>query len=283
MRFTKMHGLGNDFLVVDDRNIAAVDWPALARRACRRRTGVGADGILVIQPSTTADLRMRLFNADGSEAEMCGNGVRCTAILAADLGWRGDRVSWETGAGLVTTQRHGDRVTVDMGPPRFSPAEIPIAVGGAEVIDMPLEVSGHQLRITCVSMGNPHCVIVVDDVEAFDVETVGPRLETHALFAQRTNVAFVQVLSPTRVRQRTWERGVGETQACGTGACASGVALNRLGLASSPLTVELRGGELLIEWQPGAPVLMTGEAANVFTGELALQPGEVLSAAASAR
>jgi diaminopimelate epimerase len=283
MRFTKMHGLGNDFLVVDDRNTAAVDWAALARRVCLRRTGVGADGILVIQPSSTADLRMRLFNADGSEAEMCGNGVRCTAILAADLGWGGDRITWETGAGLVTTQRRGDRVTVDMGPPRFAPAAIPVDMEGDEVIDRPLDVSGHRLRISCVSMGNPHCVIVVDDVEAFDVETIGPQLETHALFPHRTNVEFVQVLSSTRVRQRTWERGVGETHACGTGACASGVVLNRLGLAGSPLTVELRGGELLIEWQPGAPVLMTGEAAKVFTGELDLQPGEVLTAAASAR
>jgi diaminopimelate epimerase len=282
MQFTKMHGLGNDFLVVDDRNSVAIDWAALARRACRRHFGVGADGILVVQRSVVADLRMRLFNADGSEAEQCGNGVRCVAVLAADLGWAGDRITWETGAGPVTTRRQGGSVTVDMGPPRFAAREIPVATESDEVVDMPVDVDGERLRITCVSMGNPHCVVVVDDADGFAVETLGPHLETHELFPERTNVEFVEVLSPTRVRQRTWERGVGETNACGSGACATAVALRRLGLAGSPVTVELRGGDLLIEWQPGSAVLMTGAAERVFSGELELQPGEVLSAATSA-
>ena len=274
MRFTKMHGLGNDFIVVDDRAEAAVDWAALAQRACERHTGVGADGILLIQPSRVADLRMRLFNADGSEAEMCGNGIRCTALLAAASGWGGERITWETGAGRLVTELHGDRVTVDMGPPRLRAADIPVIADTDEVVDAPLGVGGRELRITCVSMGNPHCVVVVDDVDTAPVVELGPLVERHARFPERTNVEFVQVVSPTRVRQRTWERGVGETNACGTGACATAVALRRLGRVGGSVDVALRGGDLRIDWEPGGVVWMTGPAVAVFSGELELTAAE---------
>ncbi|HXA27430.1 MAG TPA: diaminopimelate epimerase [Candidatus Angelobacter sp.] len=284
MRFEKMHGLGNDFLVVDDRERQPVDWPVLARRVCERHTGVGADGVLLIQMSDVADLRMRLFNADGSEAEMCGNGVRCVAEYVAVHGISGDRVVWETGAGAVVTERLGDDlVTVDMGPPRFDPADIPFDAEGDEVIDQPLHVDGRTLRITALSMGNPHCVVVVDDVAAFPLAELGPQVERHPRFPQRTNFEIVQVLSRTRVRQRTFERGVGETNACGTGASAVGVALQRLSLCDSPVTVELRGGPLHIAWAPGTTVRMTGPAQRVYTGHLMLQPNEALAVTRGAR
>jgi len=283
MRFTKMHGLGNDFLVVDDREAAACDWAAVARRLCERRTGVGADGILLMQKSDTADLRMRLFNADGSEAEQCGNGVRCLARMTAARGWAGPRVVWETGGGPVVTELRGDEVTVDMGPPRLRPAEVPVVADGDEVLDSPIEAAGRRLRISAVSMGNPHCVVLVDDVDTFPVSEVGPALEHHSRFPRRANVEFVQVLTRTRARQRTWERGVGETDACGTGACAVAVTLRRLGLADGAVDVELRGGVLHVEWEPGGSVRMTGPAVEVFDGDAVLLPDEMLTASRSAR
>ncbi len=277
MLFEKMHGLGNDFIVVDDRDAAPVDWPALARRVCRRATGIGADGILLIQESASAELRMRLINADGSEAEMCGNGVRCVAAYVADHGIAGERVVWETGAGPVVTERGGTLVSVDMGPPRFHPREIPVDLPGDRVIDVPLELDGRQLRISCLSMGNPHCVIVVDDVDQFPLEHIGPRLGTHQMFPRQSNVEIVQVLSRTQLRQRTFERGVGETNACGTGACAVAVVGQLLGLCDTPVEVRLRGGSLHIAWSPGESVHMTGPVERVFTGHLQLQPAERLA------
>jgi diaminopimelate epimerase len=285
MRFEKMHGLGNDFLVIDDRESQAVDWPTLARRVCDRHTGVGADGVLLIQNSDRADLRMRLFNADGSEAEMCGNGVRCVAEYVGVHGISGDHVVWETGAGTIITERLGDdMVTADLGPPRFAPHEIPVLADGlTEVVDQPLEVDGTTLRMTCVSMGNPHCVVVVDDVDDFALAEVGPLVERHARFPQRTNFEIVQVMSRTHVRQRTFERGVGETNACGTGAAAAAVAMQRLGLCDSPVTVELRGGPLHIAWAPGGPVRMTGPAQRVYTGHLMLHATEAPASNRGAR
>lgn len=271
MRFTKMHGLGNDFLVVDDRDPHGVDWAALARSVCARRTGVGADGILLIQRSELADLRMRVVNADGSEPEMCGNGVRCAALLAAEDGLAGGLVRWETGAGVVTTELLGEgAVRVDMGLPRLDPAGIPFEHDAETALDVPLEAGGETLRVTAVGMGNPHCVVLVDgDLDAYPVARVGGALQRHPRFPRSANVEFVQPLSDRRVRQRTLERGVGETDACGTGACATAVALRSLGLAVTPLEVVLRGGALTIEWEPGGVVLMTGPAALVFRGELA--------------
>jgi diaminopimelate epimerase len=269
MRFTKMHGLGNDFLVVDDREPHAVDWASLAPVACARHTGVGADGILLIQRSEHADLRLRVVNADGSEPEMCGNGVRCAALLAAETGIAGEVVRWETPAGVVTTELlGGDAVRVDMGPPRLVPAEVPFDHPGERALDVPLVVDGELLRVSAVGMGNPHCVVLVDDVDSFPVARIGAALQRHPAFPASANVEFVQLLTRSRVRQRTVERGVGETDACGTGACATAVALAALGLADHPLEVELRGGVLTIAWEPGAAVLMTGPAATVFHGEL---------------
>ena len=283
MRFIKVHGLGNDFLVVDDRNPLPLEWADVARRLCDRHTGVGADGILVIQASTAADLRMRLFNADGSEAEMCGNGIRCVARLAAAEEWAGSRITWETGAGPVVTELDDDAVTVDMGAPRFHPRDIPVEATGDEVVDAEIEAAGLRLRMTCVSLGNPHCMVLVDNVDSYPVAEVGPALEHHPCFPRRTNVEFVQVLSRTLARQRTWERGVGETNACGTGACATGVALRRLGLVDPPIDVDLSGGRLVIDWDQAGHVLMTGPAVEVFRGETALLPEEVRAAAGRAR
>ena len=269
MHFTKMHGLGNDFLVVDDREPHAVDWASLAPVVCARHTGVGADGILLIQRSETADLRLRVVNADGSEPEMCGNGVRCAALLAADTSIAGDVVRWETPAGVVTTELiGGDRVRVDMGAPRFAPAEVPFDHPGERALDVDLEVDGEILRVSAIGMGNPHCVVLVDDADTYPVARVGAAIQRHPRFPASANVEFVQILTRSRVRQRTVERGVGETDACGTGACATAVALAALGLVDHPLEVELRGGDLTIAWEPGAPVLMTGPAAAVFRGEL---------------
>ena len=271
MRFTKMHGLGNDFLIVDDREPAAIDWPAAARRLCDRRRGVGADGILLIGSSVGADLRMQLFNADGSEGEMCGNGVRCVALFVLERGIAPERVVWETGAGPVITQVVGKGlVTVDMGPPRFLPAEIPVDAAGADPLHLPLEAAGRRFEVSAVGMGNPHCVLRVDDVEGFPVAEVGPALEAHPAFPHHTNVEFVAVLSPAHVRQRTFERGVGETDACGTGACASMVALRRLGLVATAVDVELNGGTLRIEWPDSGSVFMTGPAETVFSSEVAV-------------
>jgi diaminopimelate epimerase len=271
MRFTKMHGLGNDFLVVDDREPHPVDWAALAPLACARRTGVGADGILLIQRSELADLRLRVVNADGSEPEMCGNGVRCAALLAAESGAGGAVVRWETPAGVVTTELLGEgAVRVDMGRPRLHPAAVPFLHDGERALDVPIEVEGEVVRVSAVGMGNPHCVVLVDgDLDAAPLARLGGALQGHPRFPGGANVEFVQPVSRTRVRQRTLERGVGETDACGTGACATAVALAALGLADQPLEVELRGGVLTIAWEPGGPVLMTGPAATVFRGELA--------------
>ena len=273
MRFTKMHGLGNDFLLVDDREPRAVDWPSLARGVCARHTGVGADGILLVQRSETADLRLRVVNADGSDAEMCGNGVRCAAVYAAAERIAGERVRWETAAGTVTTELLGDgAVRVDMGPPRLRAAEVPFEHDDEQALDVPLVIGGGRLRVSAVGMGNPHCVVVVDDLDDCPVERLGAALQRHPRFGRSVNVEFVQVLSRSRVRQRTVERGVGETDACGTGACAAVVALVSLGIVDSPAWVELRGGVLEVAWRPGGTVLMTGPAVTVFHGELSAGP-----------
>jgi len=264
-----MHGLQNDFLVVDDREPLAVDWAALARHACSRRTGVGADGILLIQRSDGADLRLRVVNADGSEPEMCGNGIRCAAVFAASAGFAGRRLRWETPAGTVSTELlSGGMVRVDMGHPRLHPEDVPFDHPGDRALDVPLEVDGTALRISAVGMGNPHCVVIVEDLDRCPVERLGGALQRDPRFPRGANVEFVKLVTRTRVRQRTLERGVGETDACGTGACATAVALRSLGLTDSPLEVDLRGGVLDIAWEPGEPVLMTGPVEWVFTGEL---------------
>lgn len=277
--FVKMHGAGNDFVVLDGIRHALPPLEALARRLSDRHFGIGFDQLLVVRPSRSADFRMEIYNADGSQVEMCANGIRCFLKYLRDHGHSdAGEVRVETLSGVVVPRWAGeDQVRVEMGQPILAPAKIPTRLGSGDgpVLDEPLEVDGRTLRVSSVSMGNPHAVIFVDDVEAAPVATLGPRIEAHPAFPNRVNVEFVQVLGRTRLRQRTWERGTGETLACGSGACAVGVVAMLRGLAERSLAVELRGGELAIEWaSPGAPVYMTGPAAEVFRGTLTLDdPG----------
>ncbi len=275
MKFTKMHGAGNDYVYIDGFREEVADPAALAVAISDRHFGVGSDGLILILPSTQADVRMRMFNADGSEAEMCGNGVRCVAKYACDNGLvQGDEISVETGAGILPLKvfrnaaRRVDKVQVNMGRPRLTRAEIPMAgEPGEQVIDQELQVLDRTFRITCVSMGNPHCVIFVDRVADFPVERYGRAIENHPLFPRRTNVEFVEIVSPTEVRQRTWERGAGETLACGTGSAAGTVAGVHTGRRERRLLNHLRGGDLEIEMTAEGPVLMTGPAVEVFQGD----------------
>jgi diaminopimelate epimerase len=276
MKFTKMHGAGNDYVYVNCFE-ERVDNPAeVARKVSNRNFGIGSDGLILIMPSTAADVRMRMFNSDGSESEMCGNGIRCVAKYAYDHGIVAKKeITAETGAGILTlqlfTNSHDkvEKVRVNMGEPRLIRSEIPMTGDGASrVVDEPLNILHSTFRITCVSMGNPHCVIFVDDVEKFPVEKYGPLIENHEMFPRRTNVEFVQVISGDEVRQRTWERGAGETLACGTGASAVTVACVLNGLTGRAIVNHLSGGDLEMEWPDGGPVFMTGPAVEVFTGEI---------------
>jgi diaminopimelate epimerase len=253
-----------------------LEWSALAIRACDRRRGVGADGLLVLEPATgqEADFKMRYHNADGSEAEMCGNGIRCMAKFALDIDATDLReLTWETGAGLVRTEvlEHGPTeatVRVNMGPPRLAPSEVPVDGSGDMVREQPFAIDGTSLKLTCVSMGNPHAVTYVDSVERFPLERVGPLVEHHWAFPNRTNFEIVEVLAPDHLRMRVWERGVGETMACGTGACAVAVASHLVRDTDDTVSVDLPGGRLSIHWADGEDVMMTGPAETVFVGKL---------------
>ena len=271
--FTKMQGCGNDYVVVDALRHPVRDPAALARAVTDRRRGVGADGLLLALPSQSADVRMRMFNPDGSEAEMCGNGLRCLARFAAERGLVPDPavLRVETGAGVLDVQIRAETgrpllVSVDMGPPRLERGEIPMLGEPGRVVDEALAVGGENVDLTAVSMGNPHAVLFVEDVAAAPLSQVGPRLENHTAFPRRTNVEFVQVLSRSEVRQRTWERGVGETQACGTGACAVVVAGVLSGRTDRAVTVHLVGGDLDVTWREDDHVLLSGPAVEVFDG-----------------
>ena len=266
--FTKMHGLGNDFIVIDMRDLRLDDLPGLSQRLCHRRFGIGADQILLLESSASADFGMRIFNADGSEVEMCGNGIRCLARYIWDRGLSGkDILEIETPAGIMRPERDGALVKVDMGEPVLEGRQIPVAIDGT-VKDMPLTVDGREFNVTCVSMGNPHAVIVVDNVEGFDVHRYGPLIERHPLFPKRINVEFIQKTGPGEISMRVWERGSGETMACGTGASAVGVAAHLKGLSGRKTTIHLPGGDLLIEWAGNNHVYMTGPAVEVFEGRV---------------
>jgi len=275
MKFVKMHGAGNDYVYVNGFEETPADPAALAREISDRHFGIGSDGLILILPSAVADVRMRMFNADGSEAEMCGNGVRCVAKFAYDHGLSAKReLRVETGDGVKTLQLFLDsagkveRVRVDMGEPRLKRGQIPMSGDpDARVVDEELMIDGYPFRITCVSMGNPHCVTYVDKLDDFPVARFGPAIEHHPLFPRRINVEFVEILSRNEVRQRTWERGAGETLACGTGASAVVVAGVLCGRTDRVLRNCLRGGTLELEWTAGGPVLMTGPAVEVFSGE----------------
>lgn len=275
MPFIKMHGLGNDFVLFDCRNSELPGLPGVAERLCKRRFGIGADQLLLLYPSDVADFRMRIFNADGSEVEMCGNGIRCLAKYIWDRGLsKNDVIAVETQAGIMRPRKAGGFVMVDMGEPVLEPERIPISdvKGPGPVVDYPLQIEDKEFGITCVSMGNPHAVIVVDRVADFPVAHFGSRIESHPLFPRRTNVEFIEVTGPSEISMRVWERGAGETMACGTGASAAAVASSLKGLTSRKVTVHLTGGDLTIEWAGDNHVHMTGPAVEVFTGEI--DPGE---------
>ncbi|UCD35527.1 MAG: diaminopimelate epimerase [Nitrospiraceae bacterium] len=296
LKFTKMHALGNDFVVIDNRDGGVKRIARLAQRLCNRRFGIGADQLLLLCHSKKADFRMRIFNADGSEVEMCGNGIRCLAryimddILLCDESSYAkkycqtlDILSVETLGGIKEIRSAGNLFRVDMGEPVLEPDRIPVLIkaqgkhkrdamgtpGSGVIINYPLSVHNKKIRVTCVSMGNPHAVIVTEDVNAVDLVRTGPLIENNPLFPKRTNVEFIQVLDRETIKMRVWERGAGETMACGTGASAAAVAASLLGLTGRKVKVLLPGGRLLISWsEKDNHVLMTGPAEKVFKGTI---------------
>ncbi len=295
-----MHALGNDFILIDDRTAKLKKISQLSKKLCYRRFGIGADQMLLLGNSKIADFKMRIFNADGSEVEMCGNGIRCLGKYIWDNKVRSQKsevrskkisshLSIETLAGIIHLQKAGKLIKVDMGEPIFEPGRIPVKISckfqvssfklkkisairnpqSAMIINYPLRIKDKTFKITCVSMGNPHTIIVVKDVRSVPVTHYGPLIENHRLFPGRTNVEFIQILNRNNIKMRVWERGAGETMACGTGASASGVASVLLGLTQRKVTVHLPGGKLLIEWAiKDNHVYMTGDAVTVFEGEI---------------
>ncbi len=270
LRFTKMEGLGNDFVVVDaTREPFTLDATAI-RRLADRRFGVGCDQVLVVEPASgNADFRYRIFNADGGEVEQCGNGARCFVVYVREHGLTSKReIRVETAGGLIVPRLEGDgEVSADMGTPRISPVDIPF-IGGKGAIVEPLDVDGKRIEISAISMGNPHAVQVVDDVDTAPVATQGPLIERHPRFPARVNAGYMQIVDRATIRLRVFERGAGETLACGTGACAAVVAGRRRGLLDETVRVQTRGGELTIRWPgEGSPVTMKGPARTVFEGD----------------
>ena len=270
LRFTKMEGLGNDFVVVDATRAPFALTSDEIRRLADRRFGVGCDQLLVVEPARgDADFRYRIFNADGGEVEQCGNGARCFVIFVRERRLTDQReIRVETAGGVIVPRLEDDgEVSVDMGVPRFAPHEIPFIDGTGKPSET-LVVAGRDYRVSVVSMGNPHAVQIVDDVDAAPVGTIGPAIEAHPRFPMRVNAGFMQIVDRDTIRLRVYERGAGETLACGTGACAAVVAGRRLGLLSSNVRVRTRGGVLTIAWEGGdAPVIMKGPARTVFEGE----------------
>jgi diaminopimelate epimerase len=281
--FTKMHGLGNDFILIDclynKIKIRDSKFKDLAKMLCNRRFGIGADQLLLLLPSEIADYKMRIFNADGSEVEMCGNGIRCLAkyIWGKNLSDK-NILNIETLAGIIKPERDDDMIRVDMGEPIFEAEKIPVKIdlsssfkvqsykGHDVIIDYPLRINDKVFYITCLSMGNPHAVTIVENVYEFPVSFYGPLIENNQVFPKRTNVEFVEVVNSHEVKVRVWERGSGETLACGTGASAVVVATNIKGISDRVLTVHLQGGDLLIDWAEDNHVYMTGTATKVFEG-----------------
>ena len=274
MRFTKMQGTGNDYVYVDCFREPLPQRPdALARKISDRHFGVGGDGLILICPSREADARMRMFNADGSESEMCGNGIRCVAKYVYEHGiCPQERLRIETGRGVLAVELEiaagrAQRVRVDMGEPILAAERVPTTLPGSPAVNADLEIAGATLRVTCVSMGNPHCITFVDELSDKWVLGLGPKIETDPHFPRRVNAEFVQVLSPAEVRMRVWERGSGETLACGTGACAVCVAGVLSGRTERKILAHLPGGDLELQWAEDGHVYMTGPAVEVFSGE----------------
>lgn len=272
--FTKMHGISNDYVYVNAFATKVVDPPTVARKVSNRRTGIGSDGLILICPSDTAHARMEMYNADGSRGSMCGNGIRCVGKFVYEHGLaRANPLKIDTDSGvkvlfLEVTDNKVTRVTVDMGEPILDGPSIPVAAAG-QVINQPLEVDGKSYLVTCISMGNPHCVTFVDAVDPLELEKIGPKFEHHPFFPQRVNTEFIHVVSPTELNMRVWERGSGETWACGTGACAAAVAAALNKRTGRRVTIHLRGGDLEIEWrEEDNHVYMTGPAEEVFNGTI---------------
>ncbi len=272
--FAKFQGIGNDFVMIADLDDCLTLTSAHAERICDRRFGIGADGVIRVALGTDgADFFMDHLNSDGSEAEMCGNGIRCLAVFAQQEGLTAKSImKVGTRSGIKTIEVSGDRVRVDMGAPIFDPAEIPVQWEGADALQAKLDMEDGHLEVACVSMGNPHAVLFVDDPSTAPVTSLGPVIEHHPAFPNKTNVEFVHIESPRRVRMRVWERGVGETMACGTGACAAAVVARQIGGTEGRLEVVLPGGSLEIEWggslRDSRPVFMTGPAVRVFDGSV---------------
>jgi diaminopimelate epimerase len=275
LRFAKLHGTANDFVYVDARQGFPGDPVALAPRLCDRHRGIGADGLILLHPSTIADCRMEIINTDGSRAEMCGNGIRGFAKFVRDRGYctaEPLRVETDAGIKIIQCRTDGGRVTsvtVDMGAPEWDGRKIPVDADG-EIIERPLTVAGTTYAVTCVSMGNPHCVVFLPDVQQLDLPALGPQFEHHPFFPRRVNTEFIRVVSRERLEMRVWERGAAETMACGTGACAAAVAAARTGRANRHVTIQLPGGPLEIEWRADDHILMTGDAVDVFEGQIDL-------------
>lgn len=273
IRFTKMHGAGNDYIYINAINSCPANLPELSNEMSDRHKGVGSDGVVLIMPSDKADFRMRMFNADGSEGEMCGNASRCVAKYVYDKGLTSKRkITLETFAGIKVLEitkvvdEKVREVKVDMGEPSFVPENIPTN-SNCEVIDMPISTSLGTLNLTAVGTGNPHGVVIMDSVSDLDIDSIGPEIQNNELFPRKANIEFVRIINRNEIEMRVYERGSGETMACGTGACASVVATSRLGLTDRRATVHLKGGDLQIHWAADNHVYMTGEAATVFEGE----------------
>ena len=279
IEFVKMHGLGNDFILIDCLSKTLGDssfLSSLAKKLCHRNFGIGADGLILILSSEKADLRMRIYNSDGTEAQMCGNGIRCFAKYAFENKLISKiKFTVETLAGIITPElifkdKEISGIKVNMGHPKFKRREIPIT--GEDiltVVDETLKINPKQtFKITCVSMGNPHCIIFVDDMQSILVNEIGPKIENHPIFPEKTNVEFIQILNRKEINFRVWERGVGETLACGTGACAALVASVLNKKSERQAIIHLTGGDLDIEWIENGPVFMTGPAELVFKGEM---------------
>lgn len=269
LKFTKMHGLGNDFVLIDaisQKTLPPLD--TFCKNYSDRRFGIGFDQALILYPSGVADFKMEIYNADGSQVEMCGNGIRCLAKYIWDRGLSDKGgLTIETLAGIIRPVKAGDLIQVDMGKPILDGPSIPVNIEG-KIRGYPLSITDRDFAITCVSMGNPHAVIFLEDIMSFPVDKYGPLIENHTLFPKRINVEFVRVVNKQEIYVRVWERGAGETLACGTGACASAVAAHLNGLVERNVTIHLKGGDLHTNWsEEDNHVYMTGPAVEVFTGE----------------
>ena len=279
MKFTKMQGIGNDYIYINCFEETVTDPCKLSKRISDRHFGIGSDGLILILPSDVADFKMDMYNSDGSQGKMCGNGIRCVGKYVYDNKMTNKtNITIETLSGIKNLELFGDgkeikMVKVDMGKPILKPYLIPVNINGEKAINQPIEVDGKIYRMTCVSMGNPHAVVFVDDVDLIDIEKIGPLFEHHPLFPDMVNTEFVEPIDKNTIKMRVWERGAGETLACGTGACAAAVAsiLNKKCSGEGQVTVKLRGGDLYILWdRKNDEVFMTGPAERVFDGNIAI-------------